>query len=225
MLVKDKKFTLYKHTNKINGKVYIGITCQSPIKRWGLNGSGYKTQMFFRRAIEKYGWDNFTHEILYSGLDNEDAVILEAELIAYYKSLRLSYNMSDGYDDTPDTSIPIDVYNLKHKFLGSFKSIQEASDTLGVSPSGLNGSLHTYNGMFHYKGYVVVNKGTSPDWRKWEDRKRKTTKVKQFDKEGNLIACFDSINEAARLTKAHKGSLSNCLNGRQLTAGGYIWKR
>jgi hypothetical protein len=52
-------YSVYKHTNKYNNKIYIGITKQNPIKRWA-NGKGYKINSHFRNAIEKYGWDNFT---------------------------------------------------------------------------------------------------------------------------------------------------------------------
>lgn len=54
---------VYMHTNNINGKRYIGIS-QNPKRRWK-NGNGYKTQLF-GKAINKYGWDNFTHEILFT---------------------------------------------------------------------------------------------------------------------------------------------------------------
>lgn len=54
-----------------------------------------------------------------------------------------------------------------------------------------------------------------------ETRKRP---VLQFDKEGNFIKRFNSINEAsAAVGKAHS-NLVACLRGRQKTCGGYKWK-
>lgn len=58
---------IYKHTNKVNGKVYIGQTCQRPEDRWR-NGKGYEGPYCFYYAIQKYGWDNFSHEILENNL-------------------------------------------------------------------------------------------------------------------------------------------------------------
>ena len=81
-----KKYKVYKHTNKINGKVYIGITSYRYAKtRWS-NGNGYSQQSLFWNAICKYGWDNFDHEILFDNLTQEEACQKEIELIKLYKS-------------------------------------------------------------------------------------------------------------------------------------------
>lgn len=89
-------YTVYKHTSP-NGKVYIGITSQNPIKRWQ-NGHGYRNQPIFYNAILKYGWDNFKHEILYSDLTKEEAEIKEIELIGTYQSNchDHGYNLDNG---------------------------------------------------------------------------------------------------------------------------------
>lgn len=89
-------YTVYKHTSP-SGKVYIGITSQTPEKRWD-KGRGYKHSPHFRAAIDKYGWDAFTHEILYIELMREEAERLEVELIAKYNSTdrRFGYNADKG---------------------------------------------------------------------------------------------------------------------------------
>ena len=63
-------YSVYCHINKINNKRYIGITKDKPVDRWGKDGNGYKTQVF-GRAIEKYGWDNFEHKILFENLSKK----------------------------------------------------------------------------------------------------------------------------------------------------------
>lgn len=92
----DKNFYVYKHTSPSN-KVYIGITI-NPKKRW--SKSHYKYNEHFNNAINKYGWDNFKHEILFSGLTVDEAKQKEIELIAYYDSTNPSkgYNISLGGD-------------------------------------------------------------------------------------------------------------------------------
>lgn len=93
-----KTWIVYKHTSPSN-KVYIGITSKSPTDRWA-SGFGYEHQVYFFRAIVKYGWINFKHEILFEGLTKEEAEKKEIELIAQYNStdLNYGYNIDLGGD-------------------------------------------------------------------------------------------------------------------------------
>lgn len=104
-----RTYYVYKHTTP-SQKVYIGITKQEPEKRWK-NGKGYDKDQIFRFAIEKYGWANIKHEILFEGLTEEEACEKEVELIAFYKSAdrRYGYNVSLG----GNTSSPTDEENAK----------------------------------------------------------------------------------------------------------------
>lgn len=94
----NKKFVIYKHTNLINNKIYIGQTCQKPEYRWGKKGQGYKNSPHFYSAIQKYGWQNFKHEILFTDLTQEQANQKEIELIQKYKSQNplYGYNSDSG---------------------------------------------------------------------------------------------------------------------------------
>lgn len=102
----ESKWCVYCHTNKINYKRYFGITSQDPDERWR-NGYGYRGSEVFWRAIQKYGWDGFEHEILFENLTEEEAKKREIELIALYKTNctkyrnpSYGYNMTDGGDGT-----------------------------------------------------------------------------------------------------------------------------
>lgn len=90
-------FIVYKHTAP-NGKAYIGITCKKPIHRYGKDGKNYIGCPLFWSAIQKYGWDNFEHEILFEGLTKSEAEQKEIELIQHYKSnnQRYGYNLDNG---------------------------------------------------------------------------------------------------------------------------------
>lgn len=95
----NKTYFIYKHTSP-SGKVYIGKTCyKKPEWRWRKNGSGYVGSPLFYNAIQKYGWECISHEILYSGLSREEANKIEKELISHYKNLHISYNLEDGGDN------------------------------------------------------------------------------------------------------------------------------
>lgn len=88
---------VYIHTNKINNKVYIGITCKSPNDRWR-SGANYKHNVYFNNAIMKYGWQNFEHIIFADCLSKSDAHRIERSLIALWRSNKrqYGYNLSAG---------------------------------------------------------------------------------------------------------------------------------
>lgn len=91
----NKNYCVYEHIFP-NGKKYIGISCDAE-KRWR-NGKGYETQPKIARAINKYGWENVTHNIIIDGISKEQAETLERYLIAELKTIDHGYNTSTGGD-------------------------------------------------------------------------------------------------------------------------------
>ena len=86
---------IYKHTNLINNKVYIGQTCNYK-KRCTPNQ--YTGSPYFYHAIQKYGWENFAHEILAENLTQQEADELEIYYIKKYKATNseYGYNLAEG---------------------------------------------------------------------------------------------------------------------------------
>ena len=93
----DANNYIYCHTNRINGKMYIGRSSQSPERRWR-NGDGYKSNNHFYSAIQKYGWDNFDHEILLDGLTVVESCEKEKYFIGLYNTRdpKYGYNVAEG---------------------------------------------------------------------------------------------------------------------------------
>lgn len=89
-------YKVYMHVSP-SGKVYIGITKNSLKKRWNA-GRGYLKSTKFGYAIQKYGWDNIEHRLLFDNLSELDAKMIEEDLIWYYKKIGKSYNITDGGD-------------------------------------------------------------------------------------------------------------------------------
>lgn len=88
-------YIVYMHENKENHKKYIGITSQS-LKKRSRKGEGYKGCSKFYSAIQKYGWNNFKHIILFRGLTKEEAEQKEIELIKEYNTQIDGYNIANG---------------------------------------------------------------------------------------------------------------------------------
>lgn len=92
---------IYKATNKINGKVYIGQTRETLLARKSGHlkraKSGYKTH--FYNAIRKYGEDSFDWDIICTAYDKETLNELETFFIEKYDSINSGYNMVDSGDN------------------------------------------------------------------------------------------------------------------------------
>ena len=73
-------FLVYKITNRVNGKIYIGITAHSFKRRWQehVNAAlSVHDEYVFHKALRKYGENAFDKEILFTGLSKEDAQLKE----------------------------------------------------------------------------------------------------------------------------------------------------
>lgn len=93
---KVKAGIIYKITNTINGKVYIGQTIQS-LKRRFQHHCRTDGKMPFQRAIQKYGKESFVTEELCSATTLENLDLLEIYLIQYYNSVvPYGYNVALG---------------------------------------------------------------------------------------------------------------------------------
>ena len=78
-------YTVYVHILP-NQKLYIGITHLKPEYRYGKQGSGYRGCKLFWKAIQKYGWDNIKHIVLFENLTKDVACLFEQCLIKKYRT-------------------------------------------------------------------------------------------------------------------------------------------
>lgn len=97
-MIQNGEYCVYCHTNKINGKKYIGQTKLDLDKRCGSGGQKYKGSRHFWFAIQKYGWDNFDHEIIASNLTLDEANNFEILLIDKLNTRNpdYGYNIASG---------------------------------------------------------------------------------------------------------------------------------
>lgn len=103
--MEQRTWVIYKHTLiedcEHYGWSYIGQTCTPTKVRWK-SGYGYtKNCQVFRSAIEKHGWDHFTHEIIEEDIQSvEEANEREKYWIAYYHTF-IRDPECHGYNMTP----------------------------------------------------------------------------------------------------------------------------
>lgn len=186
-------YIVYAHKNKINNKVYVGITSQDAKDRWK-NGFGYRA-MHFERAIKKYGWNGFEHIIIESGLDEYTACEMEKRLIDIFDLT----NPNKGYNQAKGGFGG--GMNGKHHTKESIEKIREARIRGGFSDEHRKHISESKQGAKHHMA----------------------KKVYQYDKDGTFIKEWDYMGLACKELHIQKTNISQCCLGKRLSAGGYIW--
>jgi group I intron endonuclease len=99
---------LYKITNNLNNKIYIGQSI-NPEYRWYQHKShsvkGNCHKQYLHKAMAKYGVENFVFEVIAVSLDQEEANKTEAILIEEYNSRdkKFGYNIKPGGNTAPQS--------------------------------------------------------------------------------------------------------------------------
>lgn len=212
-------YSVYKHTAP-SGKVYIGITCQNPLRRWN-SGRGYKSSPHFYSAILKYGWDCFSHEILYTGLSKEEAEHLEIDLIAKYNSTdpACGYNQATGggvnrgYHLTPERRAAISE---------EMKSRVIADETREKLRKANLGKRHTAESKEKMRA-AKLGRRLSPET-------REKMRLSNRGKRNRRVVCvetgetFGSVTAAAVAKNLSHENISKVCRGKRETTGGYHWE-
>lgn len=94
-MTETKTYRIYKYTNIINGKSYIGHTSMSLKDRADSNGCSYlKTTKHFGPAIKEYGWSNFKGEVLLEVHTKKNAAFAEGLMTVVHNT-----QWSNGYNE------------------------------------------------------------------------------------------------------------------------------
>ena len=225
-----KSFTVYKHTAP-NGKVYIGITSQENVNRRWQYGYGYRSQELFARAIKKYGWNAFKHEILYKGLTKEEAERIEISLIAELKANDPAhgYNIENGgnvlgsHSEETKRKISEAQKGAKNHMYGKpspFKGCKRSPEEVEKNRIAHLGQPSVWKGKH-------LPEETKAKLRKprSEETKRKISEIRSIP-----VVCvetgevFPSGKAAAEFVGVTRGVVANAVkNGYK--AGGYHWRR
>lgn len=207
---------IYKITNNINQKVYIGKTTSSIQERWEEHKrEACKDRAENRplyKAIKKYGIKNFSIELI------ETCDILELSNREIYW-IEEYHSFSNGYNATlgGDGKILYD-YNLIADLLLQSYTTSEICDIVKCCPDTVKKVAKLNNIPL-----TVINSFSL-----------KKKAVEQYDKNNKYIQSFESYAAATRwlheqgiITKESGGVRSHIgevCNGKRKTAYGYIWK-
>lgn len=201
----NKTFVIYKYTNLINNKVYIGQTCQNPPnKRW--YPSNYIHNEYLYNSIQKYGWDNFSKEIIEKDLTLEEANEREEFWIQYYKTLNREY----GYNIRPGGNNSLLSDETKNKMSINHRDVKGANNYFYNKK--LIGKDHPFYGKHH------------------SDKSKEKISKNRLNKGGKKVLCittgeiFPTASEAGRHYSINSSHISECCRGVRKSCGDKQWK-
>lgn len=197
-----KSYIVYIHTTP-NSKHYVGITCLTTNKRWRSDGSGYKHNGYFWKAIRKWGWENITHNIIAEGLTEEAAKEIEIDFIRALDTQNPSrgYNLTLGGDGT-----------------SGYRHRDASKNKMRIGHLGKTISAETREKM----SAASIGKRKSEETRKRMRLASARKPVIQY-LDGQEIARFESTAEAERRIGISNQNIAACCRGERQRAGGFAW--
>ncbi|WP_288981789.1 GIY-YIG nuclease family protein [uncultured Flavobacterium sp.] len=211
---------IYKATNITNGKVYIGQTARSLARRkiehinQARNNS--RSCKYFHAALIKYGFENFTWDVLFTTDDLQILNTKEVEFIQEYNSfgdngynLCIGGNSNTGYKHSFET-----IAKMKQR-----RHTESSKDKLRLAHSGKVLSEITKNKIRQ------INLGKKAN----SDTKLKMS-ISQKNKGTKHVLCielnevFSSLTAAAEKLNLSISHISRVCNGKRQSTGGYSFK-
>lgn len=219
-----KRCGIYKITNQINGKFYVG--CSIDIEqRWADHKSprAMRRSHLLARAFKKYGKDNFLFEIL----EECAAPILFDREIAWIAQLKPAYNMNSGglgnkgRNQSFATKQKLAVHGraqwermtpeeqrkrVENNLIGARvigRVLPESQKLKMRRPTQLN--------LLRNRPY----RSTAARW----------TRVAAIELDWSGFELFESLQQAGHAYNIRPCSISDCASGRQKTAAGKLWQR
>lgn len=230
---------IYKVTNQLNNKVYIGQTIQTLSER--KNKHYYKarheesnTKTHFLNALRKYPEEDFIWVVIDKADTQEELDKKEKYWIEYYNSVEEGYNTKDGGETIVVTnkflercgSYPFYVFDLKGNKIGEFLNQREIARKYGVSKGDIYRMLH--NQAHYCNGIICIDKKTFTEERLQECVKQAKMKASSFIARkidtGEVFGPFTNKTECKKFLGLKSNHISEVLEGKRKTQEGYVFQ-
>ena len=201
---------IYKITNTVNNKVYIGKTERTVSIRFKehcrasqrYNEDSEKRPLY--SAMNKYGVDKFIVEEIEETDHPEER---ERYWIEYYGSFKTGYNATSGGDGRKYLDYDVLIETYKQTL-----SIKETAEICGCDERHLSEILKSHNVQIRtQQEYFQQVRGKL---------------INQYTLAGEYLSTYPSLREAARAIGKDGGAshINDVCKGKRKTAYGYIWK-
>ena len=215
-MMQQKKNLVYKVTNQETGKTYIGVTTRSMEERKAdhVQKANIGIGSYFQEAIATNGADAFTWTQIDTASSSNELAEKEKKYILQYDSRENGYNSDNGggFKKT------VYQFDLEGNLMASFDGLKAIESTLGHDKRRVSNACTTstvWKGS--YWSYSQNNTFKPP-----RDGRKK--KVFQYSLDGEILAHYISVAEAARETGISKTCISRCCRNERRSSSGFIWK-
>ena len=205
---------IYKITNRVNGKVYIGQTIKQPQERFTehkyiANHPQFDHKSKIHAALRKYGFENFVIETIQE-CEKEELNELEIYWIQKYDSYRNGYNNTVG------------GCGKRRDYSDEFLMLWKQGNTISEIARKIKCDRETVS--LRLIEYGITHEEISDRWKQVMS-KTKSPPIYQYDLDGNYIAEYASVYEAAEKTNTNIGCIRGVICGQHGSAGGFQWSR
>lgn len=233
-----KKCGIYLITNNINGKKYIGQS-RNLVKRWNDHkdeARHNRSTLLIHNAMREYGIDNFSFDILFEcPIDMLD--VWESDMIRLYDTfVPNGYNIRDGkkgiseeerlkLSERMKENNPMKNPEVVDKVRNKLKGVH----TNRVTEYQIEVTKKRMKENNPMKNPEVAKKVSMKMTGRKQDKERvirnsKHTNILQFSKDGKFIKKWDLVSDITKELGIDHCCIYAVLNGKQKTAGGYIWR-
>lgn len=225
---------VYKITNLINNKAYIGSTNNFDRRMdEHIKASQQKSKQSYnyplQKALRKYGVENFSFEIIENDILEQDIAQKEKMYIQQFNTL---VNIGHGYNQTTCTdcalrdpsvhqkilqqvSVPVAWVDEQENIIQLFDSLHAAarfegsnniSTTIKQICEGVHHAIHGHIYRYYKDGKVIV-----PEQQLSRKRYKSICGISIYNKDD--IVFYNSVSEASRQENVARSSLSHCIAG------------
>lgn len=201
---------IYKITNDLNDKVYVGQTTQSLSKRFNAhcsNSNDKSSNMYIKRVILKYGREHFTITLIE---ECENSLLDEREIywISYFDSYKSGYNLTEGGNSnreflTTALEESINILDFISFIIDNYPTAKEVADKFNICHSSV---------------YNLIKRINNPQLKLNPYNPRKAKTIEDINKE-ELLKLYNegwSILDLVKKYKVRKNKISDYLKSQNI---------
>lgn len=217
-----KKYKVYKITNLLNSKIYIGYTGLELNERFRCHKNSKDTSMIIVSAIKKYGHENFLIEEISSFNTKDEATEFEIEMIAKYHP---EYNIHPGGMGGAMFGAMNPMYGKTHS--------EEWKECKSISMKGDKNPMYGRTHTAETKALLSEMKSGTIPWNKNKkniysketlakmslpkpkEHKEKLSRTYTFINPKNEVVCFTGLLSFCKENDLNAGAMSEVYNGKR----------